>query len=399
MAASPNECPEDFPRTSKLPWGLGKLMLSYGYDKTEVIDIEKVDAELKEVKARLKSFEDTGNQRAGVPNKFTGTCFVIFSKPSDCSKVLQSYQQGAFWRAFRRVFGRFFGTQFFWEWERAPEPSDISWENLGISTQKRIVNSLSSFGATAVLIVLCFLVNFAIEKWQNEIEDDESSSNLYVNTLAIIGTLIVFITNSLLLSAVRRFSIYEQHETRTKMNVSVAFKLTITRFLNSSIVLMMINRDASQWFKSGKLAYEATILITLMALIEPLEYLANIPGWIKWFTIKQAKKEGQDCKLTQREAHHLFEKPEVDMADNVANFLNLVMTCLFYSPIVPLAIPLCCVGCILNYWIYKYMLLRRHRLPEMCSELMALFPTNFMQWILFTWAIAFMVFFSKIKSA
>jgi len=67
-----------------------------------------------------------------------------------------------------------------------------------------------------------------------------------------------------MLFVVRRFSMYESHETNTKLNVSVAFKLTIIRFLNSTIVLVGVNRDTSKMFDGGGLVYEATILIIIM---------------------------------------------------------------------------------------------------------------------------------------
>jgi hypothetical protein len=63
---------------------------------------------------------------------------------------------------------------------------------------------------------------------------------------------------------IRRFSLGEKHETLTKLNVSVAIKLTIARFLNSSVILVLTNGDPKKWFKGGSLAYDATILIIIM---------------------------------------------------------------------------------------------------------------------------------------
>ena len=63
---------------------------------------------------------------------------------------------------------------------------------------------------------------------------------------------------------VRRFSLAEKHETLTKLNVSVAIKLTIARFINSSVILVITNGDPKNWFKGGSLAYDATILIAIM---------------------------------------------------------------------------------------------------------------------------------------
>jgi hypothetical protein len=65
---------------------------------------------------------------------------------------------------------------------------------------------------------------------------------------------------------VRKFSLTERHETLTKMNVSVAIKLTIARFLNSSVILVIVNTDPKDWFKGGSLAYDAIILMIMMAI-------------------------------------------------------------------------------------------------------------------------------------
>jgi hypothetical protein len=62
--------------------------------------------------------------------------------------------------------------------------------------------------------------------------------------------------------------------------------------------------------------------------------------------------------------------------------MNFIMTCLFYAPLIPFAIPIALVGSILNYWSYKYMLLRQHKMPDMFSDLMAIFFSNFMPWII-----------------
>lgn len=84
--------------------------------------------------------------------------------------------------------------------------------------------------------------------------------------LSVMCSLSVSIINYALKMIVRKFSLSENHETLTKMNVSVAIKLTIARFLNSSIILVITNDDPKDWFKGGNLAYDAIILILMMAV-------------------------------------------------------------------------------------------------------------------------------------
>ena len=89
----------------------------------------------------------------------------------------------------------------------------------------------------------------------------------------------------------------------------------------------------------------------------------------------------------------------MDAANNISNYMVLIMTCIFYSPIIPAAIPLACVGSFVNYWVYKYMLLRKHKMPEMFSDMMATFFVSFMPVVLIVWGISFCVFIDKIQKA
>ena len=103
--------------------------------------------------------------------------------------------------------------------------------------------------------------------------------------------------------------------------------------------------------------------------------------------------------MTQREANQLHEFPVVDAANNISNYMVLILTCIFYSPIIPLTIPIALIGSIINYWVYKYMLLRRHKMPQMFSTMMATFFANFMPFVLVVWGISFLVFVQKIHAA
>lgn len=42
--------------------------------------------------------------------------------------------------------------------ERAPEPTDINWENCGYTTKEKIHNRINSFLMTAVLLIVVFFI-------------------------------------------------------------------------------------------------------------------------------------------------------------------------------------------------------------------------------------------------
>ena len=393
LCQNPDACPDDFPKAKDGLFG------------TKVINIKIVDAELEATQAKIEEYEKKTTENEGSNADevgFLGIAFVVLSKPSDCHKVIKKQSSGFIMGIFKFFFGCCMNDESLWEWERAPEPSDIYWENLGVSTCGRICYSVQSYVATVLLMAGCLVVISLIKLWQaakmeeyagKELSFEEQGTVKFISALA---SFIVVFVNTVLIYVIRRFSIYEHHETQTKMNVSVAIKLTIARFLNSSVILVITNRDPKTWFDGGDLVYDASLLIMIMVFQQPFMYLINIPGWIRWIKIIIEKGKEDDCKLTQREANLLCEGPPIDVANNVANFMNLMMTCIFYSPIIPQAIPAALIGGFLNYWVFKYMLLRKHKMPEMFSELMASFFANFMPWIVLTWAIAYMTFLMKI---
>ena len=185
------------------------------------------------------------------------------------------------------------------------------------------------------------------------------------------------------------------------MNVNVAFKLTIARFLTSSIILVIVQSKAEyvkNWFEAGGLVEDASILIILMTFQYSIVYGLNIPGIVKWVQKRRLHGQGGECRMTQKEANTLCEGPLCDVPNLISNLMNFLMTCIFYSPLIPIAIPCALVGLFLNYWVMKYMLFRIHKQPESISVLMATFFANFMPWIALFWAISFLYFVDKIRS-
>ena len=95
----------------------------------------------------------------------------------------------------------------------------------------------------------------------------------------------------------------------------------------------------------------------------------------------------------------LCEGTLVDTADQISNFMVFIMTCMFYSPILPVAVPIAFIGSIMMYIAYKYSLLNYNKMPDMFSTMMATFFANFMPFVILTWSISYVVFISKINSS
>lgn len=91
--------------------------------------------------------------------------------------------------------------------------------------------------------------------------------------------------------------------------------------------------------------------------------------------------------LTQAEANEIFQGTNLDMANQFANIINLIMSSIFFHSLLPLSIPIGCAGLFANYWANKYVFLRRNRMPDQMSGLMAKFFANFLPFIALLWAL------------
>lgn len=187
----------------------------------------------------------------------------------------------------------------------------------------------------------------------------------------------------------------------TDLNISVGFKLTMARFLNSSLLLLIINwNSATQWFYNGGLAYDATILMILMAVTNPFVYLINPPLRIKQLKKWWVRRDGdENVNMTQQEANELCEGPPLDVANNLSMYFSMISTCIFFAPILPIAIPVAFVGSVFFYGVQKYELLRVHKQPEQLNRQLGIFFAGMLPYLILVQAISFMVFLADLESS
>lgn len=120
-------------------------------------------------------------------------------------------------------------------------------------------------------MVVCIGIITLLKQWQLSIKEDNEGKNQSMKEqalptfLSVLSSCTISFINDNLIRTIRRFTDFERHETITKINVSIAVKLTIARFLNTSVILLLTNKDTKGWFDGASLAYDATLLISIMA--------------------------------------------------------------------------------------------------------------------------------------
>lgn len=88
----------------------------------------------------------------------------------------------------------------------------------------------------------------------------------------------------------------------------------------------------------------------------------------------------------------MYESPDINVADKISSYMNLILTCIFYAPIIPIGIPCAAIGSGLNYFSYKYLLLNHSKKPDAFSTLMADFFISLMPFVLMIWTLSYSIF-------
>jgi hypothetical protein len=130
----------------------------FGICASEVpLNLDECQAELDEYKAKVEEKEaEASADEAGADvraAKFTGVCIVVCKTQSDMYKVLQRQKRGiCFWLAKLLCGSCCLDKDDYWMFARAPEPSDINWENMGLTAFDSCCRQFNSLIATLIML-------------------------------------------------------------------------------------------------------------------------------------------------------------------------------------------------------------------------------------------------------
>lgn len=250
---------------------------------------------------------------------------------------------------------------------RPDEPNDVLWENLGEkgALKRRIITYI----ATLLVLVAAAGVIYGSSFWKKSLKDDQSENPTTAETtrltfLGLVPAIIISIINIGLTKTIRYFGQLEKYDTNTAYQTSVAFKLTMAMFINTAIVALIVYNDEDDWYGLDSLIGEVQSIVIVNAALGPLLYFFS-----PWYAYKKFKqwwemRKGARSKLTQQQAHTLFEGPKVDLAARCSYLMKTYLVCMFYGPILPMAYPITMLSFVLEYWVDKFILFNRHVRPD-----------------------------------
>jgi hypothetical protein len=144
---------------------------------------------------------------------------------------------------------------------------------------------LTYFG-TILIIGLCFGIIYGINIAKIELKKIDTVPEWVITALSYLCSFVIMAVNMSLLTAVRTLSIKEKHETYTAYNLSVAFKLTFVRFINTAIVPCIVNISSDRWFVKGGLVEDYSSIMISLSFIQPITQVLDIGALIRYFKRK-----------------------------------------------------------------------------------------------------------------
>ena len=164
--------------------------------------------------------------------------------------------------------------------ERAPEPSDVLWENLNVSYVTRLYKTITIFVSILILIGVCFGSIFGLDLEQRELKKKQEEEKkmgilnqkreIEIRVISFICAFVIIIINNLLKIIVKYLTTKEKHETNTAFNLSLAVKLMLARFVNTAIVPVIINTKIGEWFSEGGLVSDLFSIMVSISVIDPI---------------------------------------------------------------------------------------------------------------------------------
>ncbi|KAK2956155.1 putative calcium permeable stress-gated cation channel [Blattamonas nauphoetae] len=256
---------------------------------------------------------------------------------------------------------------------RAPDPSDVLFENIGITQKAKAVRTFFITLYSLIAIIIGIVIIIVIKR-----STLQYSSDFFLTALiAIVNSIVKYIIRMIVSSGGRISGALSQSATHSGQS----FRQFLGTFsLNFLVVIFLTVLMPNQAYVDGKRIqhftgsyflsfhwYEQTVSTIYMniildsvldfvfELLHPVDRLLNFPTWFA-----ADKKDQPELNFSRTPSPW-------PVAERMSSLMYLFMIGCIFSHIMPLAIPTLAVFFFLQYWVDKTAILRWYRDPPPLS--------------------------------
>lgn len=288
---------------------------------------------------------------------------------------------------------------------QAPEPSNILFKNLKYTRRQKLVRRALTFVATGVIIFLSVGVVYLAQRFQNDSTDssNEECSTLdnscaIARGLSVLSAVTIVVVNLILKLVTKSLTKFEKHHSLTRMQESITNKLFVGLFLNTAVVLLIVNT----YFKSNvsqfglSIAFDgiytdfdyewavhvgASIILTMVLnTVNPHLLPFMMVPWRKW-------RRNTCCVPSRHQPQSVWNAryagEEFELAERYAVLLNTLFVTLLYAGGMPLLVPIAALTFALTYLMDRVSFLRLYRIPPRFDQSLAMYTTTLLPYAIF----------------
>ncbi|KRW99075.1 hypothetical protein PPERSA_11676 [Pseudocohnilembus persalinus] len=255
---------------------------------------------------------------------------------------------------------------------KAPEPMDIIFENMEYSDFFKLIARTIFLIAISLILFGSFQLLSFIMVQEVKSQDQFQESQTIMLFYSILYSLVVAVINL----AIRLF-IYagieiEKRTTYSSYYRSLCWKVTVAQFLNSCILPVWLFIKHQAEFDTQQLLSNIFFLLVANCFVVPTFLLIDplhIYLWFRKFLVKKFPS-----KYCQQQANEIFEPPALDIAEKYAAINKTVLSAMFFMPLFPQGAILEFTSIILQYWVCKYLMIKKcgfkHKVSDSFSKSM-----------------------------
>ena len=197
-------------------------------------------------------------------------------------------------------------------------------------------------------------------------------TSITVQGIQLVAAFAIFVINRVMVLCIDKLSMAEKHLCVSGYLLSATRKFVFGTFINSGIVSF-----ALFYFDSGLGSLKGLSLAILYVLasnviMNPLgDLIGPMYRLLQW---KRRRVERllmdtvyQPVSLTQKELNTLWEEPSVNLSMRYGNIMKTYFLSCFFFYILPIGPVICIFYYLLQFWMDKYLILRRNKKFQLLS--------------------------------
>ncbi|CAD8055184.1 unnamed protein product [Paramecium primaurelia] len=347
--------------------------------------VKKIDEEIEHLEHQIHKIEEEYETHN---TNFSGIAFISFDDESMKQLVLQDNPHTQ-WERMRSHINRgklksltnndlqWHGQKLFLE--QAPEPNDVDWEFIHITTSEKIFKRVRAwvyyilFESAAFFIIYLISHRLALlgdEAHEEELKgklDQDTKRKINIMSFSISMTIVLF--NKFGVAKIVHYIVDDEKiSNKTKFQISFVYKYALALFLNAAIISFLVDIVILKNVKgAGGFIQNESQIFVLNAIFPPFIWCVDPWSLCKNIWRKYIMSKGDKALLTQQEANKLMEEPDYLSAKRYSDVMKTMWFTFMYGTAIPLGTLFSAFGILIYYFVDYYNILRRRTVKESIS--------------------------------